>query len=565
MCPALSLVKGLFFRKAVCNCHNYQYGKTFWVHPGPLNCLPDHWKVGYIVKPFVCKQKRRSLQLQHPALDALIDILERPREIQDHPHPPFGLNFCETPCTSEGGFTHAMENRHGLNEPAGPPRTLRRHAVGYAQALRSIYDEFYHIAKQKQYARSDISTRWQRFSGSKREHYRQCYLEQEHNPLSRRPRTDVYHAGQTKWGELSARPRALLVQSVRSKGAPGVKPGTELRTPIAIEGQYRDVHEQVLHNWTSARKIKIMAAGMSLHKRARHLTKMHKPNHSFIVLDLKNFDGNSRERAVQERAEFLRFCTRLYGHDPELHRVLQTQDKATFRYGTVFGQIYGNRGSGTAGTSCGNKTVMMALLKYAMGPAFNKSEFLCDGDDTIIMCPTAETKAHLNSWVNRIKALGLTAKVEQVLHPVEGEDQLAQLRFCRAGIIHTSRGPMLCKDPLDATKVLTNFRRHFHGPYFRDYLQTLCVGIDAVYGDVPILSRFKGMLDVGGKVNKVLLESSGVEYMMTRHDYVANHVITDQARHSFWKTFGVPPSEQLRAEELIDTISVDFRLFINNL
>jgi hypothetical protein len=496
----------------------------------------------------------------YPEIDHVIRILEQPRhDPVEHSNIDYGYNFCNTPCTSEGGFVHALDNRHCLNDPTRPMRSTDRHRNGFRRGLAEMYRTFHHIAKTKNFQPTPLTERWKKYAGSTREHYRKCALEQTHNPLRDRPTSDIYHSGQVKWGELSERSRALLVQSVRARGCPGVRAGEELRLPIAVEGPYRDLLEQALHAWCSARKFRMVASGMNLFKRARVLKKMARPGYSLLSVDLKNFDGMSGDNAIDERSAFLNWAVRIWGDNPDLAKVIESQNRCRIRMGAVYAQVYGNRGSGTAGTSAGNKTVMLAALKYAMGPAFNVSDFLSDGDDTEVWVPDTQL-VHVRSWVRRLAALGFVVKIDQLLTENDGTPIVDGLRFCRAGIIETSRGPLLCKDPLDALKVMTNFRRHFMGNQFKDYLQTLCVGINAVYGDVPILHKLAPLFDIGGKIDRTLCESSGIEYMMGRqHDIGIAGQITEDHRWSFYRTFGVPPAEQRSAESALDQLTLRFR------
>ncbi len=565
----------LVLRDAVCNCHLYCGGFRIETTPSPLNGLPLGMRCFIDSKPFVCTRRRQHLQFESTKLDCAIDILEaamnrgQPRA---HLCPEKGSNYCDTPCTSTGGFIRAGVERLRIGQQDRPWRIAPRHHTGYVKELQSLYGVLTAIVRQKKdLVRPDPSTRYEKYSGEKKLHYQRCAAEHYAHPLGTRAGAQIFHAGAVKWGELSARPRALLVQSVRAKGADGVKPGTLLRLPIAIEGGYRDHYEDALHHYCHSRGYHYVASGMDLHKRGRKMDQMIEPGDLVLACDWSSFDGSLGWLGVEERNAFLAECEKLFGRDNALREVIKTQNRCTFQFNECRGAMFGNRGSGTAGTSTGNKIVVLAALRYALGPAMRGRsgvKLFCDGDDTLIIVPRRwqqrpdHAGGWVSSWVSRLTKLGLETKVEQNILDEPAEPALPQVRFCRAGVIDTSRGKFLCKNPLDAIKVMTNFRRHFRGPQFRNYIQTLSVGMSNVYGDVPILHKFAEMFDVGGKFDAALYDSAGMEYMIQRHKSGTPGAIDERHRDSFFLTWGVTPSEQRACEALMDEVIQEFKRLV---
>ncbi len=541
---------------AVCGCAPYLWGYKSKVEPSSENCLPEHWSHEVHCKPFAHTRKRQHLQYLSPRVDFVARVLEA--GCSDTPgflRPEKGWNAVDTPCTDWGSLVKALVDRQRLADPKRPTSIDPRHLRGYKQAVANIYSILGAIIKNNKVSRPDPADRWKKYSGSKREHYRQCALENEANPLHSRPADDIFHDAAVKWGELSARPRALLVQSVRAKGCAGVKPGALLRTPIMIEGGYRDYVEDALHKYAHKRGHRYVASGMDLHKRARVIKEYSTTGGCVLSLDWTAFDGSLGEIGVIERNTFLATMRNMFGRDQDLDRVIETQNLNRVQGGPVRAKIYGNRGSGTAGTSTGNKVVVLAAIAYCLGPAFsgkNGVKLLCDGDDTLIFVPQewrGDDDRWIKSWVRRFTALGLETKVQQNIC-CSGGDPTPHIRFCRAGVIDTAAGPFLCKEPFDALKVMTNFRKHFRGKRFPDYLQTMSVGIAGTYPHVPILHVFADLFDVGGRVDRDLLDGAGFEYMMSRQRTTSCGV-TPSARASFSATFGVSVVDQERCEQAL--------------
>lgn len=550
---------------AVCGCSKYLWGYSVRVAPSPNNCLPPHWENSIEAPPFQHTRHRQHLQLKSPRIDFIARVLEA--GCGDSPgflRPEAGWNACDTPCTDWGSLIEGLLGRQNLGDPRRPFKIDPRHLKGFTKAVNNLYDRLGSIIKSKSPEKPDWSNRWKKYSGTKREHYRLCALEQEANPLSSRV-NQIIHEASVKWGELSSRARVLLVQTVKALGANGVKPGTPLRTPIMVEGGYRDLVEDALHNYFHSRGFAMVASGMDLFERGKAIWEMAEPGDLILSLDWSSFDGSLGELGVTERNVFLERMERIFGRDKELRAVIRTQNFCSVQGGPVRAKIYGNRGSGTAGTSTGNKCVVLAAIAYCLGPAFGGTtgvKLLCDGDDTLIYVPRrwrGENDRWIQSWVRRFTALGLLTKVQQALDVDSGLGIVPKVRFCRAGVISTTGGPFLCKEPFDALKVLTNFRKHFRGKRFIDYLQTLSTGIRCTYSHVPVIHAFAAVFDVGGRVDRDMLDNAGFEYMMNRQKTDGTLRVDMQARHSFAETFGVTVGDQLRCEQALREEAAHFK------
>ncbi len=538
-------------------------GKEVWVTAedvGPdgrrLNSLPPGFKTGYKLKAFTDRHARCHLQLVSQKLDEVLTLMDTCLNIPPCERPLQGINRVDTPCTCHAGLARALETRQRLSNPDRPWRIADRHARGYQKELKQFYTTIKKIIQQSGATRPDPLKRYEKYSGTKRVHYQKCAAEFEAYPLGTPAGHEIFHEGAVKWGELSARPRALLVQSVRAKGTKRTRSGEILRVPIMVEGGYRDQIEDALHRYCHRRGFHYCASGMSLHKRAKKMKQMIEPGDIVLSCDWSSFDGSLGWLGVWERLQFLAIMEELYGPDPALREVILTQNDCKVQAKALYGRIFGNRGSGTAGTSSGNKMVVIAAILYALGPAMrgrNGCKLFCDGDDTLIIVPKEwQGERWVSSWCRRFTELGLETKVEQIIVDSPAVQAVDEVRFCRAGVIDTPRGPFLCKSPSDAIRVVTNLRRHFRGPQIRDYATTLAIGLRDTYGDVPVLKELWKWFDVGGHYNRLLYESSGLEYMLQKTTCRWQGTEPDHNhRMSFYRTFGMPPTVQIHCEQLL--------------
>lgn len=528
-----------------------------------INCLPDDWTIGWDcpIVPAPTKQ-RQHLQLLLPEINEVLSILDAAEGVDTLSHAVTdGFNRVNTTNTGVDEFHDAMLKRHRLNDPTRPFKVAKRHLDGYTKEMRSLYGILNAIIDRKSPPKPDPTKRYLRYTGTKRRHFELCAVEFTANFTNdRQLLKHMRHSGSVKWGELSDRPRAILVQEVVAQGCEGVKKGTPLRLPIAIEGGYRDHFEEALHKWKSRRGHLFTASGLDSFKRGKWIKEMVEPGDMVLSCDWSSFDGSLGLLGNIERDVFYETCVKRWGKDKHLRAVLDAQIRCTVQAGPYRARLFGNRGSGTAGTSTGNKMVVLSALHYALGPAMrgkNACKLFCDGDDTLIIVPptwqgnSPSGQPWYTSWARRLTAMGLETKIQQCIVDSPEISALNELRFCRAGVVETSRGAMLCKIPSDAIRVMTNFRRHFRGPYFLDYCQTLFEGWNHVYGDVPVLSALTHFFDVGGKFNAALYDGAGLEYMIQQHKSGKPGAITEYHRESFAKTFNISVEDQLKCEHLL--------------
>ncbi len=262
MCRATtSLATSLALRSAVCKCDKYMAGYSKVVEPSRHNCLPENFPIFVKIKPFIHTRSRQTLQIVSSRISLVHDILEAAANETPavNNHPEWGSNYRPSPCTDYGMQVLAIETRQRV-QPNRPWNIEQRHFKGYTKALANLYSVLAAIIRQRddflRTTNPDLMAKAMRYSGAKRAHYIQCALELAAHPLRRRGK-DIFHECAGKWGELSEKPRVLLVQSIRSLGvcsaAGNVKPGAVLRAPILLEGWYRDFVEDALHHYCHKR------------------------------------------------------------------------------------------------------------------------------------------------------------------------------------------------------------------------------------------------------------------------------------------------------------------------
>ncbi len=391
------------------------------------------------------------------------------------------------------------------------------------------------------------------YSGGKRKHYLKCLAELDEWGYVHRS----FFPAHVKWGERNSRPRAIVPQAAKclGQGKPGdefyTKAGEPLLIPILVESPVRRAIEQALHsmrNWDGSR---MFASGRSLAQRVADIARMFVGGWTCWSIDCSSFDGSQGDLAIWERQACLDFAKRMgIEHYRELKKVFREQDRLAVKSDEVRASIYGNRASGTAGTSVANKLVMMAALFHAMGRAYDAKmvKFYCDGDDTLIFVRNDALYLE-SSWMRRLSSLGLDVVVEN------RATRLEDIVFCRSKPVEYGLGrAMLVKKPGDAFKTMCAVVRHFKGSALVDYFATMRDGYNRLWAGVPVMYKLANVFGTQGRVNLKLL-SRDEEYARRLLVGMPTDVpITYESRRSFQEAFGISVAAQLEIEALCDEV-----------
>lgn len=513
-------------------CYSRDYCQGVQINPGEERLNRNT----LYLDPQVCTLDRSHLQLCGRSIDKIAQLLGEATVETD------------SPCTCSSNLAHALEHRHRLRDPRRPFRPGVRHRRGFKEEMRNTYQLL-----TKATRRTDIKTREEvvaGYSGAKRRHYAKCNAELREWGFTQR----ISFPANVKWGERNSRPRAIVPQAGKAKGTlqgggdVNVNPGETLLIPILVESPIRHHQESGLRKLRNVDGSRQMATGRSLLQRASDIRGMWYRGGVCLSIDCKSFDGSQGWLAEWERDECLRNY-HSYEHIKDVERCFRSQSRLNIVAPGLKSSIFGNRASGTAGTSVANKLVMITALKYAARRSYYNDDvrFYCDGDDTLIFIkPGAER--FIPSWMRRLGCLGLETLVENVATAPE------DVVFCRSKMTKTPRGWMLIKKPVDAFKTMCGVMRHFKGSQLLDYFFTMNVGYGILWNGVPVMGALSEIYGRQGKFDPRLL--SGDEGFKLRGcSRETPHLnITREHRDSFARTFGIPVTSQLTIERLCGQI-----------
>jgi len=488
-----------------------------------------------VIKPNVyCSCSRSHVQIMGTAIKEIAVLLG------------LGEPESSTPCTCTLNLAHALVDRHRAAEKCRPKSLSKRDEKAYLKHLNDLFELGRVSLKSQEFKTyDDVAAA---YSGTKAILARKIIADMRENGFVQR----IFFNAMVKWGERNSRGRAIVPHQFFALGSELTKAGERLNGPIIVELPARSKQEEFYHVLRNKNGTRMFASGRSPGQRAKDIIKMFTPGWVCLSLDATSFDGSQGWLGVLERHAFLAWLKKMkYPELDDIKRCLSSQNRINIETREMRAMLFGNRASGTGGTSAGNKSVFLCALQWAMGLCYkrNKCHFYCDGDDTLVFVHPSQMK-HMRSWFKRLERIGLEVKLENVAH------RPSEVVFCRAKIVELESGPLLVKIPSDAFKTQTCIVRHFKGTEFPDYIHTLGVGFGQLWGNVPVHRGIaKLFAGVDGKEKASLLGNSGLEYMLgaqgkRRSPPPKEPSLND--RLAYFETFGISPDAQIRIENLFE-------------
>jgi hypothetical protein len=265
-----------------------------------------------------------------------------------------------------------------------------------------------------------------------------------------------------------------------------------------------------------------------------------------VSMDASRFDQHTGIAAlVWEASVWAMHCPTEFR--AELKNILDMQLRnrgvASCPDGTATYTVNGCRMSGDMNTSDGNCVIMSAMLLSLMHEKGLKGNVINDGDDSLVILEREDAvrlRQGLEEW---FLVMGYKMEVEDTV------DVFEHIDFCQCHPIQTAGGPLMVRNPhkscaKDLTHV-TNFAQ-------KQDVQTWLAAVGdcgmALTDGVPVLQAFYSTFEPG--VTKRIpeeLKHRGF-YRMARGMKWRGLPVTDEARLSFYKAFGVYPDDQVFLE-----------------
>lgn len=252
-----------------------------------------------------------------------------------------------------------------------------------------------------------------------------------------------------------------------------------------------------------------------------------------IGLDASRFDQHVSADALEWEHSVYNACY----HSPELRRLLQWQvhnvGYARTADGVVKYNVTGRRMSGDMNTALGNCLLMCAMFHRLLEERAIDAELINNGDDCVLILEHTDMAklAGLERW---FLDFGFTMKVEAPVFVLE------HVVFCQMQPVFDGDRWRMVRDPrVSLDKDGINLQPG--NQKFEDWLHTVGECGLALTSGLPILQEYYRYLMSNGNLKSQRM--CGMVYL--RGKMVAeSKAVSDAARVSFWRAFGVCPYRQ---------------------
>jgi len=274
-----------------------------------------------------------------------------------------------------------------------------------------------------------------------------------------------------------------------------------------------------------------------------------------VGLDASRFDQHVSRQALQYEHQYYNklfncgFLRRLLSWQLKNHFVVKLDG---FKYEF---DVDGTRMSGDMNTALGNCILMCTLVLKYVSELGIKAKLINNGDDCVVFMERSDVDrfiATLDAW---FLEFGFEMKVEPMV------DVFEEIEFCQMHPVHTTEWVMVRSPAAALTKDVMSLGSRSTYQYLQ-WLRAVGQCGYSLYGDMPVYSSFyRSLVKLGldsNIRNNNLLSNSGF-FRLSRLPRIRNMeatTITDNARLSFQRAFGVTVREQRELETCFENSSI---------
>lgn len=264
-----------------------------------------------------------------------------------------------------------------------------------------------------------------------------------------------------------------------------------------------------------------------------------------VGLDASRFDQHVSVDALRWEHGFYK---KLYPGDKKLSYLLEKQvvnsGRAYVDDSRIEYSVTGSRMSGDMNTALGNCIIMTGLVWGYLREKCITGKLINDGDDCVVFMDRRDLASFQDGLREWFKNKGFTMKVEDPVYTLE------EIEFCQCHPVYNGEQYTMCRN---IHKALFTDTVHV-GRNWREVVgirESVSVSGQIWAKGLPIYPVFYAALSTGAKC--VVPKGSGT-WWNAKGCNTGTSIITDDARLSFARAFGISPSEQRAIESLYATL-----------
>lgn len=276
-----------------------------------------------------------------------------------------------------------------------------------------------------------------------------------------------------------------------------------------------------------------------------------------IITDCSRFDQHCSAESLREAKKFCKVFLRAGGADvDEFDRLwemtVRTKGVVACDDGVIHYDVCGTLNSGLSSTSLCGVLIVSALLRYICFVAGVEHQLISAGDDTNIIlerCDLDRLRPLLKPVA--LKA-GFTLKVDGIV------DVFERIDFCQCRPVFDGETWVMVRNPYSSIpKDLLTSKRFDRDVDRLAHMRAVADCGISLAGGIPVIQSFYRMYRrLAGDVPVAVLERNGF-YHLSRNMDRGIRVVSDEARLSFYKAFGVDYHTQIVLEGYFDHVTGD--------
>lgn len=216
--------------------------------------------------------------------------------------------------------------------------------------------------------------------------------------------------------------------------------------------------------------------------------------------------------------------------------------------GNVKYSISGTRLSGVINTGLGNCILASEMcIAYCRerGVDFRLAN---NGDDCVIFLNKRDLSKFSDGLSLWFREMGFNMVVEEPVYELE------EVVFCQAQPVFDGRSWVMVRDPRSAiAKDCVSLKPWRNEKEYQSWIKSVGMSGRALAGGIPIYNEFySSFVQAGGDARPLSMEDPSVGgglYWMAKGMHRQGLAVSDQARLSFWKAFGIDAQMQLELEK----------------
>jgi hypothetical protein len=274
-----------------------------------------------------------------------------------------------------------------------------------------------------------------------------------------------------------------------------------------------------------------------------------------LSFDANRFDEHCGVQALRYEH---RFYTQLYKGDRKLSRILNYQLSNSYRCQTRDGWFItfkrqGVRASGDMNTALGNVLIMCSMMYVFLEGLGIKYRLKNNGDDSVVFVERRHAALVKDATEAFFARYGYSMRVDDVTTVFE------RVNFCQTNPVWNGEEWVMCRNPMKAISKDTVMLHRYSKKYFEMWRKSVGMGGSRLCKGIPVMAAFYDMMKRGSnrRVNFLASKMIGTGfYYLGVGMCTGSENITEEARYSFWRAFGIAPAAQRYLERVFSNTDV---------